>query len=107
MSQTLLRFGLWIVLIVLALYVVRESINGSSGTEYVSDQILQHAGSFGILLIAAGGVALIFEKAASKTRFRHCTLCRQPVAKGEIYCRMHLREVVEREHELNRRTRVR
>jgi hypothetical protein len=107
MSQTLLRFGLWIVLIVLALYVVRESFNGSSGAEYVSDEILQHAGSFGILLIGVGAVAHLFEKAASKARFRHCSLCRQPVQKGELYCRTHLRQLVEREHDLNRRYRAR
>ena len=107
MSQTFIRFGLWIVLIVLALYVVRESIAGSSGSEFVTDSILQRAAGVGVLLLAAGAVLTILEKGASKVKLKKCVMCRQPVAKGEIYCRTHLRQVIEREHELSRRTRPR
>lgn len=107
MSQTFLRFGLWIVLIVLALYVVRESIAGSSGSEYVTDSILQRAAAVGVLLLVAGGALSILEKSASKVKLKKCAMCRQPVARGEIYCRTHLRQIIEREHELSRRARPR
>lgn len=109
MSQTLLRLGLWIIVLVLALYVVRETFADSSSIEFMNDDILQKAGTLGVLLLVASGVAMILEKVFSKasTRLRHCSMCRQPVTRGEIYCRVHLRQILEREQELSRRSRIR
>ena len=109
MSQTLLRFGLWIVLLVLALYVVRETFAGTAQADLLNDEILQKAGSFGLLLLAGSAVATVLEKVFTKasSKFRHCAMCRQPVSKGEIYCRTHLRSILERENEVTRRSRIR
>lgn len=109
MSQTLLRFGLWIVLLVLALYVVRETFENSPLAEWVNDEMLSKAGTLGVGLLVASAAAYVLEKAFSKAsaRFRHCAMCRQPVSRGEIYCRTHLRQLLERENELARRSRIR
>lgn len=107
MSQTLLRFGLWTVLIVLAGYVLRETFADAPFAEFLTDSLLQNAGTVGLLLIAAGFVMRILERVWKKTVVRRCANCRQPVMHGELYCREHLRQVLAREDELQRRQRQR
>jgi hypothetical protein len=41
MASTLLRIGLWILVIVLALYVIHDSFEDSPGAEYVPSSLLQ------------------------------------------------------------------
>ena len=107
MSHTFLRFGLWIILLVLALYVVRETFGANAGGEFITDDILKKSAAFGVILLSAGIVSWVLEKVFSKVKLRHCALCSQSVAKGEIYCRTHLRQLLEREDTINRRSRVR
>ena len=52
MSSTLLRVGLWIVLIVIVLYVLQQSFEESPLAEYVTTPMLQKALALGILMDA-------------------------------------------------------
>jgi hypothetical protein len=107
MSGTLLRFGLWIVLIVLALYVLGETYTNSALQEYASGAVLQKAGIFGLVLIAAGWVASFFDKVDLKTDYSRCLQCRKLIPRGELYCRQHLRRVLDVEHDRTHNTRLR
>ncbi len=107
MSGTLLRFGLWIVLIVLALYVLGETYPNTPLEEYVTASLLQKTGGFGLLLIAAGWIASFFDKAVLKIHTGHCLSCRKPIPRGDLYCRQHLRRVLDVEHDRTHNTRFR
>lgn len=107
MSQTLLRFGLWMVLLALVGYVLRETLSDPGITELLNDTILQRVGGFGLLLIAGAGVASVLEKAAGKVGGSRCVKCRQKTFAGEIYCRTHLREVLDVQDNISRRSRLR
>lgn len=100
MSGTLLRFGLWVVLIALALYVIHETFPDAPQAEFISAPMLQKIGLVGVGLVVLGFVISLFEKAAAKTfRQQRCTVCRRPVMHGEIYCREHLRRILDEEHD--------
>lgn len=107
MSQTLLRLGLWTVLIVLAMYVLRETFADTPQAELANDEILQRVGGIGLLLIAGAAVMAVIEKLSGNVRLRRCAKCSQRVARGEIYCRRHLREVLDFQDEMSRRSRYR
>jgi hypothetical protein len=99
MASTLLRFGLWIVLIGLALYVVHETFADAPAAEFISEPMLVKIVIVGVGMVVIGFLIKIFEKAAAKTMKQRCTVCRKPVPHGEIYCRQHLREILEQEHD--------
>jgi hypothetical protein len=107
MSQTLLRFGLWIVLAVLTLYVVRETFPESPFADIAGEQTLQYAGLFGLGLIAGGFVVGLLERAWTTARKNRCIVCGTSIPRGEVYCKGHLRQVLEKEREHDRRVRTR
>lgn len=107
MSQTLLRFGLWIVLIVLAGYVLRETFAEAPFAELLTEELLQNSGMLGVALVVGGFILRLLEPLWKTVAKRRCANCRQPVMHGELYCREHLRQVLAREDELQRRTRFR
>ena len=108
MSSTLLRLGLWVILIVVALYVVHETYEGDPIAEFVPMAMLQKAVALGGLLIVAGIVARMLEKTAAKVVVKNrCITCRTPIQPGAIYCRAHLRSVLAREDERTHMTRLR
>jgi hypothetical protein len=108
MSSTLLRLGLWITILVLSLYVMRETLEGSRVRELVEMALLGKALTLGALLIVAGVIARAFEKTARKiTAKNRCRVCRTPIAPGAIYCREHLRRMLELEDEKSHMTRTR
>jgi len=107
MSSTLLRLGLWIILAVVALYVLHETYAGTHLEEYFSTPMLQKALALGGLLVAAGIVMRVLEKGASKIVKNRCTVCRTPIPPGAIYCRAHLRNVLAREDERTHMTKTR
>jgi predicted nucleic acid-binding Zn ribbon protein len=107
MSTTLLRLGLWIILIVVALYVLHETYAGLPLEEYFALPMLQKALALGGILIAAGFVTRILEKGAKVVTKNRCVTCRTPVPPGAIYCRAHLRNVLHREDDRAHRTRTR
>ena|SRR5262245_53383586 len=107
MSSTLLRVGLWIVLVVIVLYVLQQSFEEGPFAEYVTTPMLQKALALGILAILAGVVFRVLERGAKVVAKNRCKVCRAPVPAGAIYCRAHLRSVLrheeDREHTFTRR----
>jgi hypothetical protein len=93
MSSTLLRLGLWIVIIVLAAYVLHDTMANSPVGEVVTTELMQKILVLGGALIAAGAVVRLLER-ASKLKKQRCVVCKAPVAHGAIYCRAHLRNVL-------------
>ena len=108
MSSTLLRLGLWIILAVVALYVLHETYAGTSLEAYFSVGMLQKALIVGAVLIVAGIVVRLAEKGASRVVVKNrCKICKTSIPSGAIYCRQHLRSVLAREDERTHMTRSR
>ena len=107
MSSTLLRLGLWIILIVVALYVLQQTYEGLPVAEYFAPAMLQKALVLGGLAVIAGFVVRVLEKGAKVVTKNRCVTCRTPIAAGAIYCRAHLRSVIHREDDRTHMTRTR
>lgn len=107
MSSTLLRIGLWILVLVLALYVVQQTFEQSPIAEYVPMNMLQHAMVVGAVLLVAGIVFRILERGAKAVVKNRCAVCRTPIPKGAIYCREHLRAVLHDEDQRTHMTKLR
>ncbi|MBV9495524.1 MAG: hypothetical protein JOZ54_14845 [Acidobacteria bacterium] len=107
MSSTLLRLGLWILVIVLALYVIHESFEDSPVAELVPLEMLQNALYLGGVVLIAGGVLRLFEKGTRKVVKNRCSVCRTPIPHGALYCRQHLRRILHKEDERTHITRIR
>ena len=108
MSSTLLRLGLWVTLAVVVLYVLHETYEDMPAAEFFATPMLQKALVVGVLLFIAGIVARLLEKGAKKVAPRNrCVVCHVAIAPGAIYCRVHLRTVLEREDERTHMTRTR
>ena len=99
MSSTLLRLGLWIILIVVALYVLQQTYEGLPLAEYFATAMLQKALVVGGLLIVAGFVMRVLEKGAKVVTKNRCKICKTAIPGGAIYCREHLRSVLHREED--------
>lgn len=107
MSSTLLRLGLWILIIVLALYVVHESYENSPIAEYVPPELMQKALLVGGAAVVAGIILRIFEKGAKVVTKNRCAVCHTVIPSGAIYCRAHLRRILYEEDDRTHMTRVR
>ncbi len=107
MSSTLLRVGLWIILIVVALYVLHETYEGLPIAEYFATAMLQKALVLGILMVGAGFATRLLEKGHKVVTQNRCIVCRTVIPKGAIYCREHLRGVLQREDDRSHMTRTR
>ena len=107
MSSTILRLGLWTLIIILALYVVHESFEESPVAEMVPLDMLQKALIVGGLLIVAGIVLRVFEKGAKVVGKNRCAVCRTPIPAGAMYCRAHLRRILHEEDDKTHTMRIR
>lgn len=107
MSSTLQRLGLWILVIVLALYVIHESFEDSPVAEMVPLDLLQKALLVGAIALAAGFILRMFEKGARAVVKNRCRVCRAPIPSGAIYCRAHLRTILHDEDDRTHMTRLR
>ncbi|HEX6160634.1 MAG TPA: hypothetical protein VF111_10740 [Thermoanaerobaculia bacterium] len=107
MYATLLRLGLWTLILILATYVFRESMADEQIAERIPTAMLQQALVLAVILIIAGVVARLLDKGASKVRKNRCQVCRTPIVQGAIYCREHLRTILAEEDEKTHMTRVR
>jgi len=107
MSSTLLRLGLWILIIVLALYVIHESFEDSPVAEYIPINMMSKALALGAILLVAGIVLRLFEKGAKAVVKNRCRVCRTPIPSGALYCRQHLRTILHDEDEKTHMTRLR
>lgn len=97
MSSTLLRLGLWTMVLILALYVVHETFIESALAELIPFAMLGQALTVAGLLVVAGLVLRVAEKAKKVVSKHTCRVCNTQIAAGAIYCRVHLRAVLERE----------
>ena len=107
MSTTLMRLGLWIMVLVLALYVISESYADQPIAELIPGAMLQQALVLGVLLLAIGIVLRVLGKGAAKVVKNRCQVCRTPVPPGAMFCREHLRTILTEEDEKTHMTRVR
>ncbi|HEX9459076.1 MAG TPA: hypothetical protein VGA84_08025 [Thermoanaerobaculia bacterium] len=107
MSSTILRLGLWIILLVVAMYVLQQTFEDAPFVDFFAPAMLQKALVLGGLLVAAGLVLRVLEKGAKAVTKNRCVVCRAPIDHGAIYCRHHLRSVLSSEDEITHVTRVR
>lgn len=109
MSTTVLRLGLWTLVLSLTLYVIDSTFENSRLAEMITLDLVQNVFLVSIALVAAGLVLRIFEKPASKVirAKNRCKVCNTPIAPGAIYCRPHLRGVLEAEDRRTHNTRTR
>ncbi len=107
MSSTVLRLGLWIILLVVAMYVLQQTFEDAPFVDFFAPAMLQKALVLGGLLVAAGIVLRLLERGAKAVNKNRCIVCRTPIDHGAIYCRQHLRSVLSREDEITHMTRVR
>lgn len=106
MSSTVLRLGLWIVLLVVALYVLQQTYEDAPFVDYFAPAMLQKALALGGLLVVAGIVLRLLERGAKVVVKNRCIVCKTPIDHGAIYCRQHLRRVLSREEDKTHRIRV-
>ncbi|HEX7150137.1 MAG TPA: hypothetical protein VF618_01525 [Thermoanaerobaculia bacterium] len=108
MWSTVLRLGLWILIAVLGLYVFKENSGDPAITELITDTLLQQAMLFALALIALSVVLRLFDKtSAAVAKKNRCQVCKTPIPPGAIYCRTHLRRVLDDEDARTHLTRVR
>lgn len=109
MSTTVLRLGLWTLILSLGLFVVDSSFPNSPLAELVSVNLVQDILILSAVLIVAGIVLRMFTKTAGKVLHKQnrCRVCETVIPAGQIYCRPHLRGVLEREDRRTHNTRIR
>jgi hypothetical protein len=106
MSNTLLRLGLWIMILVLAVYVLDASYPDQPFAELIEPSMLQQALVLAAILVVAGVVFRVLGKGAKVVTRNRCQVCRTAIAPGAIYCRAHLRSILSDEDEKTHMTRV-
>lgn len=109
MSSTLLRLGLWILIITLALYVIDTSFENSPLAELLSLAFVSKLFAISGVLVVIGIVMRMFDKTAGRAmqKANHCRVCNIVIPAGQIYCRPHLRGMIEREDRKTHNTRIR
>lgn len=103
MANTLLRLGLWILILVLALYVLEMTYE----TEMISTALLVQALTLGGVLIIAGVVLRILGVGVKVVAKNRCRVCRTAIPPGAMYCRAHLRSILQEEEDRTHGTRPR
>ncbi len=109
MAITILRLGLWILILSLGLYVLDTSITNSPFAELVNVGLVQQVMFLGGALFVVGLLMRVFGKTAGKVlqKATHCRVCNTVIPNGQIYCRAHLRGMLEREDRKTHNTRIR
>jgi predicted nucleic acid-binding Zn ribbon protein len=108
MSTTLLRLGLWTVILVLVLYVLATTYPDEPWADLIPLLMLQQALTVGAALVAIGFVMRVLGKGAKAVAPKNrCQVCRRPIAPGAFYCREHLRSIIADEDEKTHVTRIR
>ncbi|MEA2465165.1 MAG: hypothetical protein QOJ98_2912 [Acidobacteriota bacterium] len=107
MSTTLLRLGLWTLILVLILYVLATTYTEEAWAELIPMTMLQQALVVAGAVLLLGIVARIFDKGAKVVAKNRCRTCRTPIAPGALFCREHLRSILHAEDDKTHMTRVR
>lgn len=105
MFPGLMRIGLWLILIVLALALLREGLLDPTGDPAIaSGPLIEKGLILGAGLTVLGAFFRLIQKLFGAPPKSRCRECRRPVPKGDIYCRVHLRNIVFEEEDRKRRT---
>src|SRR5688572_8705992 len=107
MANTLLRLGLWILILVMALYVLESTYSDQHWTELIPTAMLVQAMVLAVILLAAGVVLRILGVGARAVTKNRCRVCRTPIPPGAIYCRAHLRNILHEEDDKTHASRIR
>lgn len=107
MATTLLRLGLWILILVLLLYVLASTYSNEPWAELIPNAMLVQALVVAGALIVAGVVFRVLGKGAAVVKKNRCQVCRTPVPPGAIYCRAHLRAIIHEEDDRTHAAKVR
>lgn len=107
MYATVLRLGLWTLILVLVLFVLSAAYPDEPWAELIPTTMLQQALILAVLLIIAGIVLRILGIGAKVVKKNRCRVCGAVVPHGAIYCREHLRNILSDEDEKTHHTRVR
>ena len=107
MSATLLRLGLWVMILALALYVIDETYPDEPIGEVISTSMLTQVMIVAGGAIIAGFVLRILGKGAAVVTKNRCRVCKTPIPPGAIYCRAHLRSILSEEDAKTHHTRIR
>ena len=94
MATTLLRLGLWTLVLVLALYVIRETYSEEPLAEMIPTTLLQHTLVLGALVVVAGLILRVLGKGTKVVMKNRCRVCKTPIPHGAMYCRAHLRGIL-------------
>ena len=101
MSSTVLRFGLWLTILTLVSFILSTNVNFESTPigQLITPTLIQHMFIFSGALIGLGILLTIVEKTTSKVvaSKNKCRVCGTAVPQGAIYCRQHLRNILEAE----------
>jgi predicted nucleic acid-binding Zn ribbon protein len=107
MANTLLRLGLWILILVLALYVLESTYSEQHWTELIPAPMLVQAMVLAVVLIIVGVILRILGVGARAVSKNRCRVCRTPIPPGAIYCRAHLRTILHEEDDKTHASRIR
>ena len=106
MSTTVLRLGLWILILVLAGYVLRETFAEQEFAELITTSMLTSALILSGVLLVAGLVLRVLGKGAEVVTKNRCRVCKAPIPPGALYCRAHLRSILHEEDEKTHASRI-
>ena len=107
MANTLLRLGLWTIILVLALYVLVTTYSDEPWAELIPVPMLQQALVVAVGLIVAGVVMRILGKGKDVVIKNRCRVCRTAIVPGALYCREHLRTILYDEDDKTHASKVR
>lgn len=107
MYATVLRLGLWTLILVLVLYVLATTYPDEPWAALIPAPMLQQALILAGALIVLGIILRVLGFGAKAVTKNRCRVCRTPIAHGAIYCREHLRTILSDEDEKTHHTRVR
>jgi hypothetical protein len=106
MSTTVLRLGLWTLILVLAAYVVRETFAEQAFAELITTGMLTPVLILSGILLVAGLVLRVLGIGAKAVVKNRCRVCRTPIPAGAMYCRAHLRSILYEEDEKTHSMRI-
>jgi len=107
MANTLLRLGLWTLILVLVLYVLSSTYPEEPWAAMIPGTMLVQAMVLAALLIVVGIILRILGVGARVVVKNRCRVCRTAIPPGALYCRAHLRTILHEEEDKTHRSRIR
>ena len=107
MGTTLLRLGLWTLILVLILYVLSSTYSDAQWAALIPAAMLVQAMALAGILIVAGIILRILGVGAKVVTKNRCRVCRTAIPPGAMYCRAHLRTILHEEEDKTHSSRIR